>query len=96
MTQADSASGSRNSPPPPAGEIITDNVRFHLARRADAVREEALARPPTDDDPDSLARDLQFGDRLEEIRRKIAEGFYNRNEVRRRIADNLDDEITSL
>lgn len=95
MTSADSTPES-GSPPVSPGQIFSDNVRFHLARLADAAREAALLHPAEDDDPEPAGRDLQTGNRLAEIRRRIAEGFYNRDEVRRKIADKLDDEITSL
>lgn len=68
---------------------ISDDARSQLANMADTLRDEHLKSATAGETSDS-----QTGDsRLERVRQRIANGYYERPEIAREIADRLLDEL---
>ncbi|PWB71590.1 hypothetical protein C3F09_07660 [candidate division GN15 bacterium] len=62
----------------------------HLSTAADAARRDLMAGG----DINPVARSLgSRRARMEDVRRKVAEGYYNRQEIRQQIADRLADNL---
>ncbi len=67
---------------------ISREARARLAELADLeLKKEASPPTPVDDE------NLTGSDRIEAIRKRIESGFYERNDVRGRIADKLIDDL---
>ncbi len=92
--------------PGPSDQIeISENARMKLAELADqanARQEEELGAVYTRPENKTVSQSREGpaiakgGDResrLDEVRRRMEDGFYDRPEIRKRIADNLSDEI---